>query len=255
MFGRHGEAPAVVLAARSPADAFDVAIEAVRLATCYMTPVFVLSDAYIANAAQPWAIPDIGTLPPFPVHLRTEAEGYQPFARDAATLARDWAVPGTKGLEHRLGGLEKDALRGTISYDPDNHQRMTELRAEKIARIADAIPEQRPDAGPAQGRLAVVGWGSTWGPISRAVSLLHERGQTDVAHIHLRHLSPLPRNLGALLAGFERVVVVEMNGGQLLRLLRAEYLLPALGFSKVAGQPLTIEEVEALLLRHLGVQS
>ncbi len=252
LFGRHGEAPAVVLAARSPADAFDVAIEAVRLATRYMTPVYVLSDGYIANAAQPWAIPDVAALPPFPAHIRTDPQGYQPFARDAETLARDWAVPGTPGLEHRLGGLEKDATAGTISYDPANHQRMTELRAAKIARIADEIPAQVPDAGPERGRLAVVGWGSTWGPISRAVALLHQRGHGDVAHIHLRHLSPLPRNLGRLLEGFTRTLVIEMNSGQLLQLIRGTYLSPAVGYQKVAGQPLTIEEVEAVLLQHWG---
>lgn len=252
LFGRHGEAPVVVLAARSPADAFDAAVEAVRLATRFMTPVYLLSDGYIANAAQPWKIPDLSSLPPFPARLCQPADGARPFARDGETLARPWVVPGTPGLEYRLGGLEKDELSGAISYDPANHQRMTELRAAKIAGVAAAIGEQGIDAGPPTGRLAVVGWGSTWGPISRAVSLLHQRGVGDVAHIHLRHLCPLPRNLGSLLAGYAKVLVIEMNSGQLQRLLRAELLLQAVGYHKVAGQPLTIEEVEAVLLQHLG---
>jgi 2-oxoglutarate ferredoxin oxidoreductase subunit alpha len=250
LYGRHGESPVAVLAARSPSDCFDVAIEAVRIATKYMIPVILLSDGYIANAAQPWRIPDVTRLTPFPVRLRSEPDGFEPYARDPQTLARPWAVPGTPGLEHRIGGLEKDALTGAISYDPANHQRMTEMRAAKLDRIAADIPEQKTEIGPASGRLAVVGWGSTYGPISRAVTVLSERG-CDVAHIHLRHLCPMPRNLGDLLRGFERVLVPEMNSGQLIGLLRARYLVPAEGLNKVSGQPFKIEEIEKAIIARL----
>lgn len=251
LFGRHGESPVVVLAPRSPADCFDIAIEAVRLATRAMTPVFILSDGYIANAAQPWLIPDVGAMSRFPVAFRTDPQGFHPYLRDPETLSRPWAAPGTPGLEHRLGGLEKDYNSGGISYNPANHQRMTEVRAAKIARLADDIPAQAIEIGPQTGKLAIVGWGSTYGPINRAVTELNARGH-DVSHIHIRHLKPLPSNLGRLLSGFEKVVVAEMNGGQLLRLLRSEYLVPAEGLHKVAGQPLKIEDVEAAILARLG---
>ena len=251
LYGRHGESPLVVLAASAPADCFDVAIEAVRIATRSMTPVIVLSDGYIANAAQPWQVPDVGALALAPARLHTDPDGFQPFLRDPETLARPWAVPGTPGLEHRIGGIEKDYITGNISYDPENHQRMTNLRQAKIDRIAEDIPPQTVDLGPASGRLAVVGWGSTYGPISRAVTSLLEGGY-DVAHIHLRHLNPFPANLGELLAGFERILVPEMNEGQLLALLRARYLLPAEGLNKIAGQPFKIEEIEAAVRQHLG---
>jgi 2-oxoacid:acceptor oxidoreductase, alpha subunit len=251
LYGRHGESPVAVLAARAPADCFDVAIEAVRIAAKYMTPVIVLSDGYIANAAQPWNVPDVENIPAFPVLQRTEAEGFHPFLRDPATLARTWAVPGTPGLEHRIGGIEKDYNSGHISYDPANHQRMTDVRAAKIERIALDIPLQEPDQGPSSGRLAIVGWGSTHGPISRAVGTLLDEGY-DVAHIHLRHLSPLPANLGDLLAGYEQILVPEMNQGQLLQLLRSRYLLDAEGLNKVAGQPFKIEEIEAAVRQRLG---
>jgi 2-oxoglutarate ferredoxin oxidoreductase subunit alpha len=250
LFGRHGESPLAVIAARSPADCFDTAIEAARLATKYMTPVIVLSDGYIANASQPWHIPNVEDLPAFPVRWRTEPDGFQPYLRDPETLSRPWAIPGTPGLQHRIGGLERDFDSGNISYDPENHQRMTQVRADKIARIADDIPPQAVDAGGDRGRLAVVGWGSTYGPISRAVSDLLARGH-DVSHIHLRYLSPLPRNLGALLARFERILVVEMNMGQLLGVLRNQYLVDAEGLNKVAGQPFKIEEIETAILERI----
>jgi 2-oxoglutarate ferredoxin oxidoreductase subunit alpha len=253
LYGRHGESPLVVLAARAPADCFDVAIEAVRLATKYMTPVIVLSDGYVANAAQPWRIPDIGALEPFPVLFRTDAGDFQPYGRDPQTLARPWAIPGTPGLEHRIGGLEKADGSGAISYDPDNHQRMTDLRAAKIEGIAADIPAQAVELGPDEGALAVVGWGSTFGPINRAVSTILAEGHA-VAHIHLRYLSPLPANLGELLARYDRVLVPEMNAGQLLNVLRARFLLPAEGLNKVAGQPFKIEEIEAAIRRHLAGQ-
>jgi 2-oxoglutarate/2-oxoacid ferredoxin oxidoreductase subunit alpha len=195
VFGRNADSPLVVLAACSPGDCFDVAIEAARIATKYMTPVMVLSDGYIANAAQPWKIPDVGALEPFPVQHRLDPEGFQPYLRDQATLSRPWAVPGTPGLEHRIGGIEKDYDSGNISYSPQNHQRMTETRAAKVAGVANDIPPQRVACGNEGGPLAVVGWGSTYGPISRAVAILREEG-VDVAHIHVRYLWPLPANLG-----------------------------------------------------------
>jgi 2-oxoglutarate ferredoxin oxidoreductase subunit alpha len=251
LYGRHGESPLAVLAASAPADCFETAIEAVRIAAKYMTPVILLSDGYIANAAQPWQVPDVGTIEPFPVVFRRDPEGFQPFRRDGTTLARPWAVPGTPGLEHRIGGIEKDYETGHISYDPANHQRMTDARAAKIARIAADIPPQRVDAGPTRGRLAIVGWGSTYGPISRAVASLHADG-LPVAHIHLRHLWPLPANLAELLRGYDHVLVPEMNQGQLLQLLRAETLIDAEGLNKIAGQPFKIEEIEAAVRRRLG---
>ena len=250
LHGRHGESPVAVLAARSPADCFETAIEAVRLASKYMMPVILLSDGYIANAAQPWHVPSIEGLRPFPVRFHTDPDGFQPYARDPETLARPWAVPGTPGLEHRIGGLEKDALTGAISYDPANHQLMTETRAAKLERIAHDIPPQGIERGGKEGGLVVVGWGSTYGPISRAVGSLTQRGY-DVAHVHLRHLCPMPRNLGDLLRGFTKILVPEMNSGQLVDLLRAQYLVPAEGLNKVSGQPFKIEEIETAVIARL----
>ncbi len=243
VFGRNADSPLAVLAARSPADCFDVAIEAIRIATKYMTPVIVLSDGYIANAAQPWRLPKVEALSPFPVRFRTDPDGFQPYLRDPETQARPWAIPGTPGLEHRIGGLEKDYDTGHICYYPDNHQRMTDTRAAKIAGIASDIPAQTVEMGEATGALAVIGWGSTYGPISRAVSNMRKAG-LDVSHIHLRHLSPLPANLGDLLQGYERILVPEMNTGQLVTMLRARYLVPAVGVNKVSGQPFKIAEIE-----------
>ena len=244
VFGRNGDAPLAVLAARAPSDCFDVAVEAVRIAVQHMTPVILLTDGYIANAAEPWLIPDAESFEVPPVEFRTDAEGFHPYLRDEKTLARAWAVPGTPGLEHRVGGIEKDFDSGNISYDPDNHQRMTEVRAEKIARIADGFPPLVPEQGNTKGRLAVLGWGSTFGPISRAVSNLRDDG-LDVSHVHLRHIWPLPRDLGDLLRGFDQVLVPEMNRGQLLTLVRSETLVAAEGLSKVTGLPFKISEIEA----------
>jgi 2-oxoglutarate ferredoxin oxidoreductase subunit alpha len=244
VFGRNADSPLAVLAARSPADCFKVAIEAVRLATRYMTPVILLSDGYIANAAEPWRLPDVDELPRFPVRFHSDPEGFHPFLRDPETLARTWAVPGTPGLEHRIGGLEKDYSSGNVSYDPENHQRMSDVRASKIARIANDIPLQDVELGSGGGRVAVVGWGSTYGPISRAVSNLRGEG-LDVAHIHIRHIWPLPRNLGELLRQYDRVLVPEMNQGQLVTLLRSQYLVPAQGLNKVSGRPFKITEIES----------
>jgi 2-oxoglutarate ferredoxin oxidoreductase subunit alpha len=189
-------------------------------------------------------------MPHFPVRFETEADDFQPFRRDPATLARPWAVPGTPGLAHRIGGLERAEDSGEVSYDAANHQRMTELRAAKIAGIARDIPDQTIELGESTGPLAVVGWGSTYGPIKRAVSNLRARG-LDVSHIHLRHLSPLPGNLDELLGGFERVLVPEMNQGQLVTLLRSAYLLPAEGLNKVTGKPFKIAEIEQAILERL----
>jgi 2-oxoglutarate ferredoxin oxidoreductase subunit alpha len=243
VYGRNGDAPLPVVAAATPADCFDVAIEAVRLATKYMTPVIMLSDGYLANAAEPWLLPHPDALPRFPATFRTDPAGFQPFARDAETLARSWAVPGTPGLQHRLGGIERDYDSGHISYDPDNHQRMTDVRAAKIAGIADDIPPQEVQLGKARGKLAVVGWGSTFGPIYQGVKRLRELG-LDVSHIHVRHLNPFPKNLGDVLRGFSYVLVPEMNSGQLVTILRSTYLLPAEGLNKVTGKPFKVAEIE-----------
>jgi 2-oxoglutarate ferredoxin oxidoreductase subunit alpha len=251
VFGRNADSPLVVLAARSPADCFDVAIEAVRIAVTYMTPVIALSDGYIANAAQPWRIPEIEALPPINVHFRTDPEGFQPYLRDPKSLARVWAIPGTPGLEHRIGGIEKDYDTGHISYDPANHQRMTDARMGKIAGIAKELPPQKVEQGADSGPLVIVSWGSTYGAITRAVSNCRQL-EFDVAHIHLRHLSPLPANLGDLLRGYRHILVPEMNCGQLVTILRAAYLLPAEGLSKVAGQPFRIAEIEAAIQARLG---
>jgi 2-oxoglutarate ferredoxin oxidoreductase subunit alpha len=239
-----------VLAACSPADCFDTAIEAVRLAVKHMTPVILLSDGYIVNASEPWRLPEVAEMTPFPARFRTDPEGFQPFLRDPETLARPWAVPGTPGLAHRIGGLEKDYNSGNISYDPANHQRMTDVRAAKIDRIAEDIPDQAVELGAPGDRLALVGWGSTYGPISRAVTNLRAAG-LDVAHVHLRHIWPLPKNLGDLLGSFGQVLVPEMNHGQLVTLLRAQTLLPAEGLNKVAGRPFKIAEIEAAVRQRL----
>ncbi|MSP66556.1 MAG: 2-oxoacid:acceptor oxidoreductase subunit alpha [Alphaproteobacteria bacterium] len=251
IYGRNADSPLAVVAARSPADCFDVAIEAVRLATRYMTPVILLSDGYIGNSAEPWLIPDFDKLPPMPVAFHTERAGFHPFLRNPVTRARVWAKPGTPGLEHRIGGIEKDYDSGNISYDAANHQRMTDARAEKIQRIADDIPPQTVSNGAPSGDLAIVGWGSTYGPINRAVHNLRHAG-LNVSHIHIRHLWPLPRNLGPLLQGYRRVLVPEMNKGQLRTVLRAEYLVAAEGLNKVTGQPFKIREIEAAARKMLG---
>lgn len=246
MFGRHGDTPMPVIASSTPTDCFDVAIEAVRLATKYMTPVMLLSDGYLANAAEPWKIPDISALAPFPVSHHKEAEGFKPSLRDAKTLARVWAKPGTPGLEHRIGGIERSFTTGDISYDPENHQIMTNLRRDKIAGIAADIPLQEVCFGEDSGRLAVVGWGSTFGAIHQAVKRARLEG-LDVSHVQIRYLSPFPRNLGELLHRFDAVLVPEMNTGQLLRLLRSDFLIDAEGFNKVAGQPFKIGEILAAI--------
>ena len=243
LYGRNADSPVAVCAPATPTDCFEVGREAVRIATHFMTPVYVLSDAYLANAAEPWRLPDVDALPDFPVEFRTDPEGYHPFVRDPDTLARPWVKPGTPGLEHRIGGIERDAATSNISYDPENHDRMTRIRAERILRIADSIPEQTIDRGEPSGALLVLGWGSTYGAISKAVERRRVAGRS-VSHAHLRWLSPFPRNLGELLAGFDRVLVPENNAGQLLRVLRADFDLDAVGLQRVTGRPFRIREIE-----------
>jgi 2-oxoglutarate ferredoxin oxidoreductase subunit alpha len=247
VYGRNGDAPMPVIAARSPADAFDCAIEAVRLATQFMTPVMLLTDGYIANAAEPWRVPDMSRYAPFPVQfLETVPEGgFQPYARDEK-LARPWVKPGTPGLLHRIGGIEKQAGTGNIDYSPANHQLMTDLRADKVLGIADHIPEQEVTLGEKGGKLAIVGWGSTYGPIHQAVRRQRMRGR-DVHHIHVRHIWPLPRNLGDLLRGYDKIIVPEMNKGQFKTVLRDQYLVDAKPLNKVSGQPFRISEIEAAI--------
>ena len=252
VWGRNGDAPIPVIASKSPGDCFEVAIEAVRLATKYMTPVMLLSDGYIANAAEPWLIPSMKDYKPFPVKFHEDVEGFHPFKRDPHTLARVWAKPGTPGLMHRIGGIEKDYNSGNISYDPANHQKMTDTRTAKIDNIANDIPEQDVAVGDTKGKLAVVGWGSTFGPINRAVHNMREKEGLDVSHIHIRHVWPLPRNLGQLLKNYEKVLVAEMNNGQMLTLLKSQYLVDAKGLLKVSGQPLKIEEVSSAIRSMLG---
>ena len=247
VYGRNGDTPLPVLAAYSPANCFDMAIEAVRIATRYMTPVILLTDGYLSNAAEPWRIPDVDSLERFPVTFRTEVEGFEAYMRDGETLARPWAIPGTPGLEHRVGGIEKDYGTGNISYDPENHQRMTDVRAAKVAGIANGIEPQAVACGPEDGgELVVVGWGSTFGAIDQAVRGASEAGKS-VAHIHVTHLNPFPANLGELLLRYRRVLVPEMNTGQLSRLLRSEFLLPVKGLNKVNGQPFKVAEIAAAI--------
>ena len=242
VYGRNADAPLPVLAAATPADCFDMAVEAVRLATKYMTPVMLLSDGFLANAAEPWLVPDVNAIQPFPVTHRTDPEGFHPFLRDPQTLARVWAVPGTPGLEHRIGGIERGYDSGHISYDPDNHQKMTDTRAAKIAGIANDIPLQQMALGGTKGKLLMIGWGSTFGPIQQAVRQARAEG-LDVSHAHLRYMNPFPRNLGEILKGFDQVVVPEMNNGQLVTILRSTYLVPAEGMSKVNGKPFKSSEI------------
>jgi 2-oxoglutarate ferredoxin oxidoreductase subunit alpha len=252
IYGRHGEAPLPVVAARSPGDAFETAIEACRIAVKYMTPVILLSDGYIGTSSEPWLLPDLAELPSYPTSFATEVnhdDGFMPYLRDPATLARPWAVPGTPGLEHRLGGLEKDQLTGNVSYDPLNHEAMTRLREEKVHGIAKDIPDVEimhdEDA-----ELLVVAWGSTYSAILAGVQNARARGH-KVAYIHLRYLFPFARNLGEVLARYPKLLVPELNRGQLARLLRGEFLVPTASFSKVQGQPFKASEIENKIIELL----
>ena len=244
MFGRNAESPVPVLAATSPGHCFEMAIEAARIALKYRTPVYLLSDAYLANGSEPWLVPDVADLPDISPELATEpndGDRFLPYVRDAQTLARRWALPGTPGLEHRIGGLEKEERTGNISYDPDNHDLMVRIRAEKVAGIAADIPEVIVDHQEGA-NLLVLGWGGTHGPIAAGVRSARERG-ANVSHAHLSYLNPFPRNLGDVLRSYDRVLVPEMNLGQLLKLVRAEFLVDAVGYQRVRGVPFTSAEL------------
>jgi 2-oxoglutarate ferredoxin oxidoreductase subunit alpha len=249
LYGRHGEAPVPVLAPSTPSDCFHVGFEAVRLAIRYMTPVIVLSDGYLANGAEPWLIPDAAALPEVPVTFRTDPHGFFPYLRDEETLSRPWVRPGTPGLEHRIGGLSKEAVTGNVSYAPLNHEQMVRLRARKIAGITREIPPTEV-FGPADPDLLVVAWGSTFGAVRQAVLDLQAAGRR-VSQVHLRHLNPLPADLGDILARARHVLVPEINLGQLVRVLRAEYLVPAVGFQKIQGRPFKVSELVARCTRLL----
>jgi 2-oxoglutarate/2-oxoacid ferredoxin oxidoreductase subunit alpha len=241
VWGRNGECPAIVVAPATPADCFHMAIEAVRLAFKYMSPVFYLSDGYLANGAEPWAIPPIDTLPKIDISFATDPATFMPYARDPETLARPFALLGTPGLEHRVGGIEKQHITGNVNYDPENHHFMVKLRQEKVDRAVADVPPVEVMGAPT-GKVLVLGWGSTYGSITSAVEKMQREGKS-VSSAHLRHLNPFPRNLGEVLAGFETVIVPEMNLGQLCTMIRAKYLVDAVAFSKVKGRPFQIREI------------
>ncbi len=252
LYGRNGECPMPVIAAKSPADCFDTALEAARIAIQHMTPVILLSDGYIANGAEPWRFPSGSDLKEIKTSFAKPMENgekFMPYARDEK-LARPWAIPGTKGLEHRIGGLEKQNITGNISYEPENHEFMVKLREEKVELVADYIPLQSLDSGPAKGELLVLGWGGTYGSIKAAVRELQEQGY-KVAHAHLRHLKPFPKNLGELLHNYDRVLVPEINNGQLVKVIRDKFMIPAIPYNKIQGLPIMkaelVNTIKALL--------
>lgn len=241
MYGRHGECPMPILAPASPSDCFAIMLQAFQVALKYMTPVIVLSEGSLATGAEPWLIPQLDDLPDYKLSFHTEAEGFTPYTRNPETLARLWAIPGTPGLEHRIGGLEKDTRTGYVSYEPENHQKMVALRAAKVQKVADDWPAIEILGAP-QGKVLIVGWGSTYGAILAAVTELQLRGEA-VSAIHLRHLFPLQKDLGAILKQFDKILVPELNLGQLSRLLRAEFLVDAISFSKTTGKPFLVGEI------------
>jgi 2-oxoglutarate ferredoxin oxidoreductase subunit alpha len=252
LFGRNSEAPIPVLAASSPGDCFWVALEASRIALKYMVPVIVLSDGYLANGAEPWRIPKVEDIPPIPVHFAKDPDGFLPYKRDPQTLARPWAVPGTPGLEHRIGGLEKQDGTGNVNYEPLNHENMVRIRAAKVAAILQDIPNVLPEGDP-EGDLLVVSWGSTAGSITVAVKAERAKGR-KMGHLHLRYLNPLPANLGDVLKRYKKVLVPELNMGQLLWVLRAKYLVDAVGLNKIQGRPFKQAELEQKFDEMLGIQ-
>jgi 2-oxoglutarate ferredoxin oxidoreductase subunit alpha len=250
LYGRNSDSPVAVVAPATPGECFRYAIEAWRLALKYMTPVVYLSDAFLGTGAEPWPIPSVEHLPDISVQNRTDPEKFYPYLRDEETLARPWAIPGTPGLEHRIGGLEKADILGNVSYDPDNHDRMQRLRQAKIAGIADDIPPL--DVfGPPEGDLLILGWGSSYGAIRSAVERLQGEG-LSVAHAHMRYLNPFPANTGDVVKAYKRVLIPELNLGQLLMLIRARYLVDAVGYDKVRGKPFRIAEIENEARRLLG---
>ncbi len=250
MFGRNGESPIPIIAPSSPADCFDAALEACRMALRHMVPVVYLSDGYLANGSEPWKLPRVEDLPDLRIDFHSSEEDFQPYRRDPRTLARNWAVPGSRGLEHRLGGLEKEDLTGNVSYDHDNHERMIRLRAEKVERIADTIPDVEVFGEPS-GKLLILGWGSSLGAITGAVNVAQARG-LGVSRAHLRHLSPLPRNLGDVLSRFETVLLPEMNTGQLALLLRARFLKDIVSMCKIQGKPFNRGDILGKIKELLG---
>jgi 2-oxoglutarate ferredoxin oxidoreductase subunit alpha len=241
IYGRAGESPVVVLAPATPADCFIMAFEAVRIAVKYMVPVIYMSDGYLGNGAEPWQIPNVDELPKIEIKYRTDPQGFQPYSRDPETLSRPWVRPGTPGLEHRIGGLAKEDGTGNVSYDPENNEKMMRLRAEKVARVAMDVPPTEVRGDPS-GKLLVIGWGSTYGALVEAVERLRAQGKS-VSHVHLRYVSPLPSDLKNIIPRFEKVLVAELNMGQLVKILRAEYLVDAKGFNKVQGQPFKVGEL------------
>lgn len=252
-YGRNGECPMPVIAAKTPSDCFEAAYEAVRIAVQHMTPVILLSDGYIANGAEPWRFPKSSELKPIEVNfkkgLEEGEEKLQPYKRDEK-LVREWAVPGTKGLEHRIGGLEKQDVTGNVSYDPDNHQHMVKTRQAKVDKIADYIPLQQLDSGPEKGKLLVVGWGSTYGAIKSAVHELQSEGHA-ISHVHIRYLRPFPKNLGEILHNFETVLIPEINNGQLIKIIRDQFFIDAKGYNKIMGVPITKTELVDEIRRYL----
>jgi len=252
LFGRNSEAPIPVLAAATPADCFWIAVEASRIALKYMVPVIILSDGYLANGAEPWRIPTVNEIPGIPVHFTTNPEGFQPYKRDPETLARPWAVPGTPGLEHRIGGLEKQDVTGNVNYEPLNHEKMVRIRAAKIDAIVQDVPNVLPSGDP-EGDLLLVSWGSTFGSITQAVEAERAKGR-KLGHLHLRYLNPLPANLGDILKRYRKVLVPELNLGQLVWVLRAKYLVDAVGLNKIQGRPFKQNELEQKIEELLGRQ-
>ena len=251
LYGRNSEAPIPVLAAATPGDCFWIALEASRIALKYMVPVIVLSDGYLANGAEPWRIPEMRDMPEIPVHFESNPEGFLPYKRNPETLARPWAVPGTPGLEHRIGGLEKQDVTGNINYEPLNHERMVRLRAAKVAGIAQDIPDVVP-AGDPDGDLLIVAWGSTHGAVTAALMAQRAKGRR-IGHVHLRYLNPLAKNLGEVLQRYKKILVPEMNMGQLVTILRAKYLVDAEGLNKIQGHPFKQAEIEAKIEEVLGI--
>lgn len=252
LFGRNSEAPIPVLAAATPADCFWIAVEASRIALKYMVPVIILSDGYLANGAEPWRIPSVEEIPGIPVHFTTDPEGFLPYKRDPETLARPWAIPGTPGLEHRIGGLEKQDVSGNVNYEPLNHEKMVRIRAAKIDAIVQDVPNVLPSGDP-EGDLLLVSWGSTYGSITQAVKAERAKGR-KLGHLHLRYLNPLPANLGDILKRYRKVLVPELNMGQLLWVLRAKYLVDAVGLNKIQGRPFKQNELEQKIDEMLGRQ-
>ncbi len=253
-YGRNGECPMPVVAASSPHDCFDAIYEACRISVQHMTPVIFLSDGYIANGAEPWRFPQSSDLPEVPVHFKKELghgeEKYHPYLRDER-LVRSWVVPGTPGLEHRIGGIEKQNITGNVSYDPENHQLMVKIREEKVEKIADDIPEQQLDSGAEKGKLLVIGWGSTYGAIKSAVAELQSQGY-EVSHAHLRYVRPFPRNLGNIIKNFDQVLIPEINNGQLIKIIRDKYLVDAKSYNKIMGIPITKGELTEVMKKMLN---